>query len=651
MMQDNQSPSLAPIVVVGSGPAGLRAAEALNQYLPDVSVLLYGKERWQPYNRIQLAMVISGDKEWKDLLLKPHIPNVTQHLSRPVVAIDREQKSITDFSGTVQPYSKLILATGSLPYVPDIPGNGLKGVFVFRDMDDAIQLSECRKQAHKTVVIGAGLLGIEVAVSMLGSGSEVTVIESSDRLLSRQLDGAASLLLQQHLEQRGIQLKVLDKVINILGERQVSGVCLGSGETIACDSVIISTGIHPNTELARNAGLKVQRGVCVNDCMQTSDPDIFAIGECAEHNGRVYGLVGPGLEQASVAAQSIAGTGGSYRGSLMVTRLKLSCLQVFSLGEVAGAHRFDPAFRQCVYTNPQNNTYRALTLRHNQVVGGQVVGQWDEIYRLQELVGSQRKLASWQLLLFRLTGSPWLERSEQQVADWSETTIVCNCSGVTRGQLSAAIKQGCNRLSALSAATGAADVCGACKPLLAQMLGEQLQREPVYAADKLFVMAVVVSLLGAMIQLLPGLALPASFFSVIPYDELWRNHQHKEISGYAMLIMLLLLAMIGLRKRSMRLTLGQYSLWRLLHVAGGLGLLLIFLLHTGGHMGSYLNHYLAISFVLLVLSGGLYALLLAREHKLKPLPRLKNVLLWLHVLALWPLPLLLGFHIIQQYYF
>jgi nitrite reductase (NADH) large subunit len=300
-LRTETSPATLPVVIVGAGPVGIKTAQELHRRRTDVPIVIYGDEPSEPYNRVRLSGLLSGELTWQALtrdLALPQTRNVEARLGCAVVSIDRECRTVCDAAGYVQPYSNVVVATGSRPHVPRIPGMSLPGVYTFRDARDVQQLIARRVRTRRTIVLGGGLLGLEAARAMQRFNTHVHVVEHFTRLMMRQLDEAGARLLLEHVQGLGIDVILGDSAVRVLGGDRVSGLALRSGATLECDTIIVATGIQPNIELARAAGLHVGRGIRVNDRMQSSDPLIYAVGECAEHRDRVYGIVAPGLEQA-----------------------------------------------------------------------------------------------------------------------------------------------------------------------------------------------------------------------------------------------------------------------------------------------------------------------------------------------------------------
>lgn len=642
--------SETPVVIVGAGPVGVRAAVELSLAMPDTPVVLYGDEPWQPYNRVRLSSLLAGDADWADFTEGLALPaGVETRFGCRVVAIDPAARQVRDASGRVQPYAALVLATGSRAHVPDIPGTGLAGVYTFRGLGDAEALQARLARCRRVVVIGGGLLGLETARALQRYRTEVVVVEHHPRLMANQLDAVAAARMRARVEAGGVETALDDGPAAILGDGRVAGVRLRSGREIACDTVVLAAGIRPEISLARDAGLVFQRGIVVDDRLLTSAADVYAVGECAQHRGQVYGLAAPGFEQAAVAARAIAGQPVRYRGSLSATRLKVARWPVFSMGEVGAWELPDLAV---AHAFEADGVYRKLVTRRGRLIGALALGEWEALPRVQEAVLHQRRVWPWQLARFGRTGEPWVKEA-REVAAWPAETTVCNCTGVTRGQLSGAIAGGCASVSALTAKTGACGVCGSCRPLLEDLLGAAAPREAMPLARRVWGLAAA-ALALALLFLQPW-NVPYVWTETITWhwDDLWRNSLAKQVSGFSLLALAVLLALIGLRKRWKRFSLLAFFHWRWLHAAVGGVALLVLWAHTGGRTGDGLNQWLALTMLGASLTGVGLALFLAREHRVprNRVAALRPALQWLHWLLLWPLPALLGFHILKTYYY
>lgn len=638
-----------PVVIIGAGPVGQRvAAEFLQQSRHrSVQVFLFGDEPRELYDRVQLSGYLAGEIADVNTALADD-PRLVRHLGTRITAIDRRQRLVIDNAGRACPWSRLVLATGSHATLPPIPGIGLGHVYRFRDLNDAERLMARTVRSRHTVVIGGGLLGLEAARAMRRFNTRVTVIEQAAHLMFHQLDGDGAALLNTGMRQLGIEVITAARVRRLHGNAAVEAVELADGESLACDTVVIAAGITPNIELARDCGLYTRRGILVDDQLRSSDPYIFAAGECAEHRSRVYGLVAPGYEQAAVVAHVLARRSVSYTGSTTATRLKVAGCELFSAGEIqqeCPRHTLE-------YLEGNGSVYRKLFLAGNRLEAAYALGAWPDASRIQEAVRQRRRLWPWQLKRFRLTGSPWPGDGEDGIAAWPATATVCNCSNVSRGTLTRAVDQGCRDLDSLCKATGAATVCGSCRPLLRQLLGA-VEVEPVRAARFLTSAAVLAGLATLLFLLLPAIPYNRSVQATLQWDALWRDGLLKQFSGYTLLALSLSLGFLALPKRIRRIDWGDFAGWRAVHAGIGILAAVVLVAHTGLRLGSELNLLLMLTFLGVLLSGALLSAASGRQHAL-PLGfarRARRLSAWTHILLLWPLPALLGFHVLKSYWF
>lgn len=364
------------LVVVGNGMAAMRTVEELLEHAPDAyDITVFGAEPHGNYNRILLSPVLAGEKKVDEIMLHPREwyaeHGIELHTSDPVVAIDRRRRTVTSASGIECGYDRLLLATGSNPIVLPIPGNRLPGVVTFRDLQDVDAMLRAARQFHHAVVIGGGLLGLEAAHGLLKQGMDVTVVHLLDTLMERQLDKPAAQLLRVSLEKRGLKFHMPAETVAIVGDTRVRCVRLANGTEIAADLVVMAVGIRPNVELAKAAGLQCERGILVNDTLQTFDPSIYAVGECVQHRNNTYGLVAPLWEQARVCAMHLAELGvGRYRGSLTATQLKVTGIDLFSAGDYLG----EPGTESLVLRDAKRGIYKRLVIRDNKVRGAVLYG-------------------------------------------------------------------------------------------------------------------------------------------------------------------------------------------------------------------------------------------------------------------------------------
>ena len=649
---------MQPIVIVGAGPVGLRCAQEILASDENHKVIVLGKETWCPYNRVRLTGFLGHDYALEEI----ELPTLQSYSDRfqlksgsEVLFIDRQNRYIETRDGEIQDYSKLILAVGSQAFIPDIQGIKQVGVYTFRDLNDAIALQARQTSSRHIVVIGGGPLGLEAARAMRVHHTKVTVIEHNNHLMYQQLDAEAGRFLQQHMEAMSIMVLTNNNVCQVLGNHRVEAVELRNGDIIECDTVIVAAGIRPNTSLALESGLTVGRGIKVNNQLQTNDPNIFAIGDCAEHNKVVYGLVAPGFEQAAVVVAALKGGDAQYGdaqyvGSTTSTTLKVAGCSVFSAGKI---DRMRDTRGDYIFEDRQQGIYRRLQIDNGRLVGGIGIGEWLGKGRLQEAIRQGRLTMPWQRYHFKQHGELWPEGEEKSVGAWPATAIVCHCVGVNRGQLSGAITIGCTDFASLSQKTGASTVCGSCKPDIQNLLGGSAPIEPNVFWKPISIAAIFATLTALLYLFWPGLPYQDSVMTSFRWDSLWRDSFARKVSGFSLLGGGILLSLISFRKRIKRFDWLDFSFWRVIHVVLGALLLITLLVHSGARLGDNLNFWLMLSFIGVLLSGGLLGVGFGHEHQLpaKVVRRVRNGSLWLHLLFLWPLPVLLSFHVLKAFYF
>ncbi|WP_083931507.1 NAD(P)/FAD-dependent oxidoreductase [Methyloferula stellata] len=373
-----------PLVIIGQGMAATKLVEELSAHaLGRYSIIVIGKEPCRAYNRVLLSSLLAGEIGSNDLELKPadwwQRQGITNIFGRGVAAIDREGKQVTMEDGTIFSYEKLVLATGSYPVMLPIRGMNLPGVLSFRVRADVEAMIAGVQPGRPAVVIGGGLLGIEAAYGLAQAGVKVTLIHLMDRLMERQLDASAAELLAATLETKGVEVLLRAQTARIVGNARVEAVELADGQLIPADLVVCAIGIRPNADLARAAGLEANRGILIDDGMRTSDPSVFALGECAEHQGIAYGLVEPAYEQARILARRLAGDEKArYPGSVLSTHLKVSGVSVFSAGDFLGEDKDAIIFR-----DEARGIYKKLVVENDHLTGAVLYGDTsDGLYYL-----------------------------------------------------------------------------------------------------------------------------------------------------------------------------------------------------------------------------------------------------------------------------
>ncbi len=474
MIQATHRPTL---VVVGTGMAGAKLVEeVLARDSERFQIRMFGAEPCGTYNRILLSSVLGGFQDPSRLWLNPlewyEQHGIKVHAGIKAEQIDRKEQVVVGADGKVaEPYDYLVLATGSRPFVPPIEGRDQQGVFVFRTLDDCGTIAGYAQDCDRAVVIGGGLLGLEAARGLLSHGLEVTVVEVAPHLMVQQLDPTGGNLLKLKLESMGVRVLLQTSTAQILGERgRVCGVRFQDGTTLETEMVVISCGIRPNVEPAQSAGISVEKAIVVNDQLQTSDPSIYAVGECAQHRGKLYGLVDPVYEQARVLADVVTKSkpDAAYTGSRLATSLKVMGIDLTVMGDVNASgvdaevvSHFDPA----------HGIYKKVVIRDNQLAGAILLGAPDTGGRFLQLFKSREPLT--QPALDLLTGSDrdaLLSGSGTDFDAVPDDTQICNCNTVNKGAIVAAIKQGKCSVEAVGDCTRAGTGCGTCQPLVQQLI-------------------------------------------------------------------------------------------------------------------------------------------------------------------------------------
>jgi nitrite reductase (NADH) large subunit len=464
------------LVMVGNGMAGVRALEELLKLAPDLyEITVFGAEAHANYNRILLSPVLAGEMTLKDIILNDEgwyrSHGIRLHLGKKVVKIDRVARKVVAADGTEESYDRLLLATGSNPVMLPIPGRELDGVLAYRDIADTESMIAASANHKRAVVIGGGLLGLEAANGLRQRGMEVSVVHLMPWLMERQLDRTAAGMLQAALEQKGLRFLLGRETAEILGDGgRVAGVRFKEGETVPADLVVMAIGIHPNVELAQSAGLHCNRGVVVNDTMQTFDPAIYAVGECVTHRGLTYGLVAPLFEMARVCANHLAQFGiGRYEGSVTSTKLKVTGIDVFSAGDFNGGGQTE----EIVLHDAVGGIYKKLVIRDNRIVGGVMYGDTvDGAWYFQLLRDRQSIAEIRDHLMFGQShlGNTGHQGQNKAVA-MPDHMEVCGCNGVAKGSIIKAIKEkGLFTLDDVRKHTKASSSCGSCTGLVEQIL-------------------------------------------------------------------------------------------------------------------------------------------------------------------------------------
>jgi nitrite reductase (NADH) large subunit len=460
------------LVIIGAGMASGRVIEHLVETDPDAfDITLFNAEARGNYNRIMLSPVLSGEKTYEEIVTHDSdwyaAQGVTCRFGEPVSGIDPTMKVVSGQSGHL-PYDKLIIATGSAPFIIPVPGKDLPGVVTYRDLDDTNAMISAAGKGGKAVVIGGGLLGLEAAAGLAERGMEVTVVHLMGHLMERQLDEAAGYLLRKDLEGRSISIRTQASTKAIIGAGRAEAVLLEDGETLPADLVVMAVGIRPETRLATDAGLTVARGIEVNAQMQTSDPDIFAVGECVEFDGQLFGLVAPLYDQAKVLARSLLDGVDAFIAKDTATKLKVTGCDLFSAGDFAeGEGREDIVLR-----DPARGIYKRLVIEGDRLIGAVMYGDTADGNWFFQLIKDGTDIDEMRETLIFGPAFQGGDTSDplSAVAALPRDAEICGCNGICKGTITDAIAGGATDLAAIKAATKASASCGTCTGLVEQVL-------------------------------------------------------------------------------------------------------------------------------------------------------------------------------------
>ena len=465
------------LVMIGNGMAGVRTLEELLKLAPDLyDITVFGAEPHPNYNRILLSPVLAGEQTFEEIVLNDLNWYTENHikllLGRKVVKIDRKKRLVIADDGSEAEYDRLLIATGSNPFILPIPGKDLAGVIGYRDIADTQIMMDTAKTHKHAVVIGGGLLGLEAANGLKLRGMDVTVVHIGDWLLERQLDRTAGELLQKSLEDRGLKFLLPKHTAELLdnGEGRVCAVKFKDGEVIPADLVVMAAGIRPNSELAESAGIACNRGILVNDTMQTYDPRVYAIGECASHRGIAYGLVAPLFEQAKVCANHLAQLGFSrYQGSVTSTKLKVTGIDLFSAGEFMGSEGTETI----TLSDPIGGVYKKLVIKDDVLVGACLYGDTaDGGWYFRQIRENHNVSEIRDHLMFGEGAIGDVgHQGADKTANMPDSMEICGCNGVCKGTIVKAIQEnGLFSVDEVKKHTKAASSCGSCAGLVEQIL-------------------------------------------------------------------------------------------------------------------------------------------------------------------------------------
>ena len=642
------------LVVVGGGMASQRLLEALvsRSATQHYDITLFSDEPTQPYDRIHLGDVVDGgdstlqfrDREWFGDV------GIELRTKEKVIAVDLERRSLCTETGRDESYDRLILATGGRPVVPPIDGHDLPGVMTYRTLEDAERIARSTREADRALIVGGGLLGLELARSIRSNGCEIEIAEMAPRLLPRQLDVAGAALLQRQVGQLDVGLHLLTRLDRLEEEAGRLRATKSDGSTTVVDFVVFAIGIRPEDALASESGLACHPsgGVIVDDALQTSDPHVFAIGECVRHAGDTYGFVAPCYQMAEALADRLAGGRSTFAGAPISARLKVPEISVTAVGESLAE---GPTVRDLTWLS--DTDYRRIVLRDGRLVGAIAVGVNDELPRLQEAIARGQRVRIGHERRFAREGRLWRDDAGPPIATWGDAAVVCTCTGVTCGMLRAAWDEGHHSSSAMREVTGAGSGCGTCQPLVAEFVGEIVSARRRPAGRGLAVAACAGLALFALAAGVGPIPMTTSVLQTPSVDFLWRDAWWKQASGFTLVGLMALGMLLPLRDKLPGLAQISFGSSRLLHSTIGVGAIVLAGVHSGLRLGSNLNFVLMASVVGLLALGSMAAMVTSLEHRLPPRQGSALRLGWrrAHVLLLLPVPVLLLFHVLAVYFY
>jgi len=472
------------LVIIGNGMAPGRMLEHLIEFNHQYDITIFNAEPRVNYNRLMLSPVLSGEKAYEDIITHDDdwyaTNNFVLHKGQKVTAIDTEKKTVSTREGIKQQWDKLVIASGSSPIMLPIPGSDLHGVMTYRDLDDVDRmldlatLSRVSDKPLRAVVIGGGLLGLEAAAGLREQGMDVTVIHLVDTLMEKQLDEPAGWLLKNAFVERGIEICTGAQTESILdaGNGCVSGISLKDGRTIDAELVVMAVGIKPSTELAVTAGVATERGIVVDDQMRTSVDDIYALGECVQHDGQCYGLVAPLYDMAKVLASHLTDQTANYSGSVTATRLKVNGVSLYSAGDFLEASDTE----EIVLRDAAAGIYKRLVLRNNKIAGAVLYGETSDGPWFFDLLKRGTDISEMRDTL--IFGQSYQGAADvnplEAVAALADDAEICGCNGICKGSIASAIDAGNNTLEKIRSVTKASSSCGTCTGLVEQILTYKL---------------------------------------------------------------------------------------------------------------------------------------------------------------------------------
>jgi nitrite reductase (NADH) large subunit len=632
------------LVIVGNGMVGHRLVMRLMDYDPDrYRITVFGEERLPAYDRVHLGEVLTG-RDPRSLLLATEEWYRQRHidlrLGDPVVGLDLARQVVRSAKGLETEYDRLVLATGSVPVTPTIKIDDWTGIHVLRTAEDVDRVHTGAEHARSAVVVGGGLLGLETAATLREAGLEITVIERLRHLMQPHLEPNAAAVLKTLLEDRGITIHV-DRTVTTVGEApgDRKQVVLTDGQVLEGDFVVLATGARPRDNLgAWGLATHARGGFIVNDLLQTSDPDVFAIGECAVFEDRPYGTVGPGYAMAECLAQNLVDKEVHFRPPPPSVRLKIAGLPVAIAGDS------DSDSEPMVLAS--GGEHRSLRVKDGQLVGATSVGEWRDWERVEDAIRRRRTMSHWRIERFTRGESLWPD--EPSATGRPDEMIICTCNRVDYGTICMAVRTGCKSVAEIAARTAATTTCGACVPVIERILKLDAPALKPGRAPVVLPLAGSLALVGTALlasgRPLLGWALPER---LVFWDHLFRSPAAQQWSGYGVLGLVALALVLPLRRRVPVLP-GGVNAWRLVHAVVGALAVAALVAHTGLRVGVHFNRWLSIVLLALAAAGGVTSYWPWGQ---RPPGSLARSLRLVHLTLFWPALTMIGLHILAVYSF
>ena len=619
-----------------------RLCTRLMEYDSDrYDITVFAEERLPAYDRVHLGEVLTG-RDPRSLLLaneewyRDH--RIDLRLGDPVVGLDLSRRMVRSARGLQQDYDRLVLATGSVPITPTIKIEDWTRVFVLRTADDVDRVRTEAQSAKAAVVVGGGLLGLETASTLRQAGLELTVIERARHLMQPHLETGAADVLKTMLEDRGITIALQTTVGSIVEDGPRKRLLLTDGRELVADFVVLATGARPRDNLgAWGVATHPQGGFTVNELLQTSDPSVFAVGECAVYGDRPFGTVAPGYLMAECLAQTLVDRTVRFRPPPPSVRLKIAGLPV----AVAGIS--EPDSEPTVVSH--DNEHRTLRVKDGQLVGATAVGEWRDWERVEDAVRNKRPMSDWRIERFTRGESLWPD--EPSSIGRPDAQLICTCNRVDYGAICRAARSGCSSVADIARCTGATTTCGSCVPVIERILS--LDAPPLRKQRRGGLLGLgVAALLATFLVACGRLLLVRWAPERMPFwDQLWRSPYAQQVSGFATLGLMAVALLLPLRRRLGKLP-GSVAFWRVAHTALGVLALAALAAHTGLRLGVHLNLLMSGSFLGLAAVGGLTAFW-PWGHRPPGAPA--RAMRFVHLYLFWPALGLIALHVLAVYAF